>query len=109
MKLKYRLLSFILCICLWLVPSAKAFAIQGDGNIDGGGGHVNQGVAGYEWPTGYEGIRITIVDAGTGQQVTSPIDFTNSNVAAVSRDIFNFGKVFTFGHFDRLKGGCGIK
>ena len=93
MKLKHRLLSIILCICLWLVPSAKAFAIQGDGNIDGGGGHVNQGVAGYEWPTGYEGIRITIVDAGTGQQVTSPIDFTNSNVAAVSSDIFNFGKV----------------
>ena len=93
MKLKHRLLSIILCICLWLVPSAKAFAIQGDGNIDGGGGHVNQGVAGYEWPTGYEGIRITIVDAGTGQQVMSPIDFTNSNVAAVSSDIFNFGKV----------------
>ncbi len=34
-----------------------------------------------------KGIRITIVDAGTGQQVTSPIDFTNSNVAAVSSDI----------------------
>lgn len=93
MKLQYKLLAMILCGCLSLLSPANAFAAQGDGNIDGGGGHVNQGVAGYEWPTGYEGVRITIADAETGQQVTSPIDFTNNEVAAVSQEIFNFGKV----------------
>lgn len=93
MKFFHRLLSAILCLCLSFSLHGNAMAAQGDGNIDGGGGHVNQGVAGFEWPTGYEGVRITIVNAENGQQVTTPIDFTNSEVAAVSADIFNFGKV----------------
>lgn len=93
MKSQHRLLAGILCIWLSLFSAVNASAAQGDGNIDGGGGHVNQGVEGYKWPTGYEGVRITISDAETGQQVTSPIDFTNNEVVAVSAEIFNFGKV----------------
>lgn len=82
-----------LAICLMLLISGIAAAAEGSGNIDGGGGNINQGVEGYMWYTGFEGVRLTMVDAETGMQAGTPIDFTNCDVAAVSAVIFNFGKV----------------
>lgn len=93
MRLFHRLLSVFLCLCLVFSLSGNAIAAQGDGNIDGGGGHVNQGVVGFQWPTGYEGVRITVVDAESGQQVSTPFDISNYDVPAVSESIFNFGMV----------------
>lgn len=80
MKLQQGFLTVILCVCLALFSTVTVLAVQGEGNVDSGGGHVNPGVEGYKWTTGYEGVRITIVDSVTGQQVALPIDFTNSEV-----------------------------
>lgn len=93
MRLFRRFFSLVLCISLILLSSESTFAAQGEGNIDGGGGHVNQGIEGYKWPTGYEGVRITVVDAESGQQLSTPIDLSNYDVSAVSASIFNFGKI----------------
>ena len=93
MRRFHRFFSLILCFCLIMVYSEETFAVQGDGNINGGGGHVNQGTEGYNWPTGYEGVRITVVDAESGQQLSTPIDISNYDVSTVSESIFNFGKV----------------
>ena len=90
MKNNHRIILITLCMALVLPQTAIA---EGSGNIDGGGGHVNQGVEGYNWPAGHEGVRITIVDAESGMQVTAPIDFTNYDVNTISAMIFNFGKV----------------
>ena len=93
MRLFRRFFSLVLCISLILLSSESTFAAQGEGNIDGGGGHVNQGIEGYKGPTGYEGVRITVVDAESGQQLSTPIDLSNYDVSAVSASIFNFGKI----------------
>lgn len=40
-----------------------AFA-DGNGNVDGGGGNLNQGTEAYNWPgSSYQGVRVTVVDA----------------------------------------------
>jgi hypothetical protein len=86
-----RLLAFL--IILLILPSELVYA-DGSGNIDGGGGSLNQGVEGYLWPDiGYDGVRITVVDAQSGQRVSEPIDYTNKNVTAMSQNIYHFGKV----------------
>ena len=59
-----------LVICLAMAASGTATAAEGSGNIDGGGGEgdINQGVEGSMWYTGFEGVRLTLVDAETGIQ-----------------------------------------
>ena len=83
----------ILLICFMLLPVHQVYA-EGSGNIDGGGGSLNQGKAGYSWPdVGYDGVRVTVADAENGQRVSVPIDYTNIDVAALSQNIYHFGKV----------------
>lgn len=91
MRTVQKILSLV--ICLAMVASGTAAAAEGSGNIDGGGGNINQGVEGYMWYTGFEGVRLTLVDAETGIQSGPPIDFTSCDLSAVSAIIFNFGKV----------------
>lgn len=89
-QLKYIMVFFICCL---IFPAVVTYA-SGTGNIDGGGGDLNQGKEGYTWPgVGYDGVRITVVDAESGQAASSPIDFTNKNVSAISDIIYHFGKV----------------
>lgn len=91
-----RTLFVLFCILLpvtGLVPVKTAYA-SGSGNVDGGGGSLNQGTAGYYWPAiGYDGARVTVVDAESGQRASIPIDYTNQNVAAFSQNICHFGNV----------------
>ena len=91
MRTVQKILSLV--ICLAMAASGTAAAAEGSGNIDGGGGNINQGVEGYMWYTGFEGVRLTLVDAETGIQSGPPIDFTNCDLSAVPAVIFNFGKV----------------
>lgn len=85
-----KLLIFLMIFML--IPTT-AYA-DGSGNIDGGGGGLNKGKDGYTWPgTGYDGVRVTVVDAENGQRMSVPIDYTNRNVAAMSQNICHFGKV----------------
>lgn len=83
----------VLMLCILILPVHSVYA-SGTGNIDGGGGNVNQGKDGYVWPgVGVDGVRVTVVDAQSGQRVSVPIDYTNNNIAAMSQMICHFGKV----------------
>ena len=70
-----------------------AFA-DGNGNVDGGGGNLNQGTEAYNWPgSSYQGVRVTVVDATSGAIICNPVDFTNKNIASIAGRIIHFGKV----------------
>ena len=83
------MLLFMMC----LTSAVPAYA-TGSGNVDGGGGSLNHGKDGYYWPDiGYDGVRVTVVDAQSGQRVSVPVDYTNVDVGTLSPDICHFGKV----------------
>ena len=85
--------AFLLLFILGLTPVVPAGA-TGTGNVDGGGGSLNHGKDGYYWPdVGYDGVRVTVVNAQNGQRVSVPIDYTNVNVSTLSPTICHFGKV----------------
>lgn len=86
-----RLLALLMAFLL--MPTTFVYA-DGTGNIDGGGGNVNGAAEGYVWPdVGFDGVRVTLVNAETGQRASIPIDYTNKNVAEMSQTICHFGKV----------------
>ena len=67
---------------------------DGNGNVDGGGGNLNQGTEAYNWPgSSYQGVRVTVVDATSGAIICNPVDFTNKNIASIAGRIIHFGKV----------------
>ena len=87
MKRFYALLcaaALLLCLC-----PAKAFA-SGQGNLDGGGGNMNQGTSTNFWSPGNDGVRVTVVDAQSGSAVSTPVDFSNRSQSAT---MLHFGKV----------------
>lgn len=88
-RLKY---AALIILCCFFVPVYSVHA-SGTGNVNGGGGDLNQGKEGYSWPgVGYDGVRITVVDAESGQCMSRPVDYTNINVSALSMSIVHFGK-----------------
>ena len=89
---------------IFFTVSAVPVCAAGSGNVDGGGGSLNHGKDGYYWPeVGYDGVRVTVVDAQSGRRVSVPIDYTNLNVHAMSAAICHFGKVSKVDY----KGGAG--
>lgn len=88
---KYKkILAMLLCVLL--LPAQTAYG-SASGNVDGGGGDLNHGKDGYTWPdVGYDGVRVTVVNAVSGQPVSIPIDYTNLNVSSLSHTICHFGK-----------------
>lgn len=88
-----RLLALLcsLALVFCLLPST-AFAEGGNGNIDGGGGSMGQGTSSNFWNPGNDGVRITVVDADSGNAISSPIDFTNRS----QNNVVHFGKVNKF-------------
>ncbi len=92
MTLIKRTTAFLLLIILYLsavIPVSAA----GSGNVDGGGGSLNHGKDGYYWPDiGYDGVRVTVVDAQNGQKVGTSVDYTNVDVNMLSPTICHFGK-----------------
>ena len=92
-NLKKSLLAVFLLLIMLLSGTLTAYA-EGSGNVDGGGGGLNQGTKAYNWPgDSYQGVRVTVVDAETGSIVAGPMDFTNKNLSAVAGNMFSFGKV----------------
>ena len=88
-----RMAALMLLFMMCLTSAVPAHA-TGSGNVDGGGGSLNHGKDGYYWPDiGYDGVRVTVVDAQSGQRVSVPVDYTNVDVGALSPDICHFGKV----------------
>ena len=61
----------------------------GSGNVDGGGGSMGQGTSQNSWNPGMDGVRITVVDAESGQPVSTPFDLTNKNPTIK----IHFGKI----------------
>ena len=66
-----RLLALLcsLALVFCLLPST-AFAEGGNGNIDGGGGSMGQGTSSNFWNPGNDGVRITVVDADSGNAIS---------------------------------------
>lgn len=73
MKRFYALLctaALLLCLC-----PVQALA-SGQGNLDGGGGSMNQGTSTNFWSPGNDGVRVTVVDAQSGAAVSTPVDLS---------------------------------
>jgi len=85
-----KILCMLLAIITALSLSSSVFA-EGDPNMDGGGGGVDDGDVdgGSYWNVGEDGVRVTVVKENTRTSVTTPIDF--SNISAPT-DTYHFGK-----------------
>ncbi|WP_312061118.1 hypothetical protein [Anaerotignum sp.] len=75
---KYSKTSVVLTIILSLLFSTTALAV-GDGNIDAGGGGMDNGTSTNIWSPGNDGVRVTVVRASDHTVVTTPIDLTNKS------------------------------
>lgn len=73
-----RYIKYFVVMIFCLLFHMSAYAI-GDGNIDSGGGSMNQGTNQNKWSVGDEGVRVTIIRIADQKSVTVPIDFTNKN------------------------------
>ncbi len=79
-------LAFLLC----LLSPITIYAV-GEGNVDsGGGGMNNSGSSNNVWSPGNDGVRVTVVRASDHAVVTVPVDLTNKVPAA---SIYHFGKI----------------
>lgn len=79
-------LAFLLC----LLSPITIYAV-GEGNVDsGGGGMNNSGSSNNVWSPGNDGVRVTVVRASDHTVVTVPVDLTNKVPAA---SIYHFGKI----------------
>ena len=88
MKQTYHLILIWIMTVLLLFPMTVHGA--GEGNIDSGSGSMGQGTSQDSWTPGMEGVRVTVVEAGGGTPVTTPIDLTNKRLSNIS---YSFGKV----------------
>lgn len=86
MKRITTLFALVLLLCLPLTAHAT-----GNGNMDSGGGGMGQGTSQNSWTPGYDGVRITVLNAETGAAVSTPMDFCNQ--APQSDSVLHFGKV----------------
>lgn len=77
--MKRHLILFLLLTLLacWINPSVHA---NGDGNIDHGGGGMGSGTSENKWSPGYDGVRITIIQANDQVAISTPIDYTNKTL-----------------------------
>ena len=76
-------------VLFYLFFSISFLCSASNANIDNGGGNMGNGSGGNVWRN-EDGVRVTVIRVSDGQSVTTPIDFTNSNVSKVK---VNFGKV----------------
>ena len=80
---------FSLMLILGICPMSALADTGGSGNVDGGGGNMGQGTSQNSWNPGMDGVRITVVDAESGQPVSTPFDLTNKKPTIK----IHFGKV----------------
>ncbi len=80
----------LISICI----SFRCFTVfaesTGDPNIDSGGGGMGSGTSQNFWSPSDDGVRITIVDAETGEKKSQSIDYTNKQPSNIS---LHFGSV----------------
>ncbi|WOC31108.1 MULTISPECIES: hypothetical protein [Caproicibacterium] len=87
-----RILSVLLMLTLLLTLFAplSAYADDGDGNIDHGGGGLGNGSDANFWNSGDEGVRVTVIRASDHAVASASVDFTNRHPDDI---VINFGKV----------------
>ncbi len=86
-----RIISILLVIFMVLIASFSTIVhADGEGNIDHGGGGLNDGTDKNFWDPGDEGVRVTVIKASDNTPVTVPIDFTNKKPTSTIR---HFGKI----------------
>ena len=88
-----RIIARILTAAMLFSISICAFAV-GEGNIDNGGGGMGEGTSTNKWIPGEEGVRVTVVKASDGAQVSQSFDMTNINLR---------NNVYTFGIYSKLR------
>ena len=88
-----KFIVLVLTAVMLFSISICAFAV-GEGNIDNGGGGMGSGTSTNKWIPGEEGVRVTVVRASDGAQVSQSFDMTNINL----RD-----SVYTFGIYSKLR------
>lgn len=88
-----KFIVLVLTAVMLFSISICAFAV-GESNIDNGGGGMGSGTSTNKWIPGEEGVRVTVVRASDGAQVSQSFDMTNINL----RD-----SVYTFGIYSKLR------
>lgn len=88
-----KFIVLVLTAVMLFSISICAFAV-GEGNIDNGGGGMGAGTSTNKWIPGEEGVRVTVVRASDGAQVSQSFDMTNINIR---------NNVYTFGIYSKLR------
>jgi len=88
-----RILCCMLIGLMLVGITINAYAV-GEGNVDNGGGGMGSGTSTNKWIPGEEGVRVTVIRASDGAQVSQSFDMTNINL----RD-----NVYTFGIYSKLR------
>ena len=86
-----RLLVFLAVVLLLIAAGEPLLAMAaGDPDMDSGGGTWGHAAAGFTWRDGDDGVRVTIIDAQTGNPVSRSIDISNIDTSDI---VLHFGKV----------------
>ncbi len=88
-----KILCCMLAVILLFSITINAFAV-GEGNVDNGGGGMGSGTTTDMWVPGEEGVRVSVIRASDGVQVSHSFDLTNINLRS---------NVYTFGIYSKLK------
>ncbi len=86
-KFKRFIAVFLMAVfCFQTVAFADS---GGDPNIDNGGGNLLNGSSSNFWIPGNDGVRVTVVDAESGEVKSASIDYSNVDTSDIR---FHFGR-----------------
>ena len=89
-RIRKLIASALLAVMIGLQSvSVYAEGSVGDPNIDSGGGGMQSGTSTNFWYQTDDGVRVTVVDARTGEEKSGSIDYTNQHPNDIQ---FHFGK-----------------
>lgn len=81
------IMALLMCFSLMIPLTVHA---EGNPNVDNGGGGWGNATDQNFWSKGDEGVRVTIVDAYTGEPVSLSVDLSNKSASDI---LIHFGKV----------------
>lgn len=78
------IISVLISICIGFNEFTAFAESTGDPNIDSGGGGMGSGTSQNFWSPSDDGVRITVMDAETGEKKSQSIDYTNKHPDNIS-------------------------
>lgn len=78
-RIKRMFVTLLATVMLFSAFPLSAYAGDGSGNMDGGGGDMGGGTSQNIWHNGDDGIRITVVRASDNKPVSASFDMANRN------------------------------